>query len=82
MSNWLDRWDHMEPEYERECPDCEELKKRLDQAKDFIEGIFDMLSNKDPYDGLLLESYLEELSDALGTHVSMGSLNSQHKISA
>jgi len=83
-AGWTRFCDDIDPEYfhEHECYECKQMKARHEHARDFFDGICEMLSQKSPYNAELLENYLEEVGHALGSKFNFHDLKLQEKISA
>lgn len=73
-AEWVDYWD--------ECAACEEYEKRLESARDYFTGVFEVLSSKEAFDAAKLENCLEELDGVLGAKCNMNDLNFVEKLTA
>jgi hypothetical protein len=64
-----------EPTYQ--CSDCEPVEQKLNDAKEYLEAVVDMLYSKQPLDRGLLESNLDELCALIGIKIGVGELQVQ-----
>ncbi len=68
--------EYFEPE-RPSCRQCEESQQKLDDAKEFLEGVVEKLYSRDTLDVLHLEFLLDELCFYLDVKSGIGDLQIQ-----
>lgn len=68
-------YNYIEYEPEHSCKQCEEKEQRIDDAREFLEGIIDHLYGSQPLDKVNLQHCIEELCHFLGVHFDRDELN-------
>jgi len=72
-------WYEPDCDYDVECDSCDKLNRKLDNAKDFLEGIMEIMYSKDRFDEATFESHLDELCSYLGVPMNLGELMIRRK---
>ena len=74
-NNWYED-DYYE---ERECSTCNDLESKIEDIKDFMQGVVDQIYGLEDFDELSLENYIEELCSQLKIKLPTTTIKLQKK---